>query len=129
MYLLKEKQRCLLRSLVRDFSRQNGRKIQVKPKYRLQPEIANLVSRRTTVRTAVYILPAFHSIQTFWSVYYPLPSYLRNFPIEDVQYYYSRQQNLVKKRFNSKWRNIHILIDLFAKFPGMTYFRTILFLK
>jgi hypothetical protein len=47
MYLLKEKQRCLVRLLVRDFSRQNGRKIQVKPKCRLQPEIANLVSRRT----------------------------------------------------------------------------------
>jgi hypothetical protein len=46
MYLLKEKQRCLVRSFVRDFSKQNGWKIQVKPTCRLQPEIANLVSRR-----------------------------------------------------------------------------------
>jgi hypothetical protein len=46
MYLLMEKPRCLVRSLVRDFSRQDGRKIQVKPKCRLQPEIANLMSRR-----------------------------------------------------------------------------------
>jgi hypothetical protein len=96
MYMLKEKQRCLVRSLVRDFSRQNGRKIQVKPKCRLQREIANLISRHT-YRCTVYILPAHPSVQTFWSVYYSLPSYLRNFPIEDVQYYYSRQQNLVKK--------------------------------
>jgi hypothetical protein len=59
MYLLKEKQRCLGRSPLREFSRQNGRKIQVKPKCRLQPEIANLVSRRTNrctffLRTTVF---------------------------------------------------------------------------
>jgi hypothetical protein len=45
----------------------------------------------------LYILPAHHSVQTFRYVYYSLPFYLGNFPIEDVQYYYSRQHNLVKK--------------------------------
>jgi hypothetical protein len=99
MYLLKEKQRF------HDFSRQDGRKIQVKPECR---ESSVGYSRKLPisfpdVRTVVHsILPAHHSVQTltFRSVYYPLPFYLENFPTEDVQYYYStdsRQQNLVKK--------------------------------
>jgi hypothetical protein len=89
---------------VRDFSRQNGWKIQVKPKYRLQPEIANLVSRRTYC-CKFYL---HFSVQTFWSVYYSLPFYLRNFPIRGRAILLQQTAKFSKKkRFNSKRRNIH----------------------
>jgi hypothetical protein len=89
-----EKQRCLVKSFVRDFSRQNGRKIQVKPKCRLQPEIANLVSRRTYRCIFFLRTTVFKHLDLYIT---PCRFYLENFPTEDVQYYYSRQHNLVKK--------------------------------
>jgi hypothetical protein len=65
MYLLKEKQRCLVRSPVRDLCRQNGWKIQVQAN--VSATAGNCQSRFQTY-VPLYILPA-HSVQTFGSVY------------------------------------------------------------
>jgi hypothetical protein len=77
MYLLKEKQRCLVRFFVRDFSRQNGWKIQVKPTCRLHRK---LPISFPDVYVPLYILPAHHSVQTFRSVYYSMRFFVGKIP-------------------------------------------------
>jgi hypothetical protein len=107
MYMLKEKQRCLVRSLVRDFSRQNGWKIQVKPKYRLQPEISNLVSRRTY--TAVYSTCVSQCSNILVCTILLLAVLPPKLPDRGraILLQQTTKFSLKKNRFNSKRRNIH----------------------